>query len=173
MPSTDKALSTAKLLYPENEVEPYKAWLEMIHRYLAGTLGLVVFAISYLTLQSRHGGRVITISLSLLIVFQAALGMWTVTLKLMPVIVMLHLMGGFTLFSLLFLLYCRLKQEVGYELNDVAHFTVSDGNPSSITSPHEPIVVNTPMLKFLASFSLAVVVFQIFLGGGPLPITPH
>ncbi|WP_104402798.1 COX15/CtaA family protein [Vibrio penaeicida] len=165
VPSTDKALSTAKLLYPENEVEPYKAWLEMIHRYLAGTLGLVVFAISYLTLQSRHGGRVIPVSLSLLIVFQAALGMWTVTLKLMPVIVMLHLMGGFTLFSLLFLLYCRLKQEVGYELNDVAHFTVSDGNPSSITSPHEPIVVNTPMLKILASFSLAVVVLQIFLGG--------
>ncbi len=165
VPVTDKALTTAKLLYPENEVEPYKAWLEMIHRYLAGTLGLVVFSVSYLTLKSRYGGTGIPVSLSLLIIFQAALGMWTVTLKLMPVIVMLHLIGGFTLFSVLFLLYCRLKQEIGYELNEVAHFTVSDGNPSSVTSPHEPILVSSPALKFLASVSLLVVAVQILLGG--------
>ena len=45
----------------------------------------------------------------LVVVFQAALGMWTVTLKLMPIVVMAHLLGGFTTLCLLFLLYLRIK----------------------------------------------------------------
>ncbi|CCN35259.1 putative Cytochrome oxidase assembly protein (COX15-CtaA) [Vibrio nigripulchritudo SO65] len=165
VPTSEKALSKASQLYPESVVEPYKAWLEMIHRYLAGTLGMIVFAISYFTLKARHGGRVIPVSLSLLVVFQAALGAWTVTLKLMPVIVMLHLIGGFTLFSLLFLLYARLKQEIGYERNEVAHFMVSDGHPSSVTSKHAPVQVTNPALKLYAAVALIVVVVQILLGG--------
>jgi cytochrome c oxidase assembly protein subunit 15 len=40
--------------------------------------------------------------------FQGALGMWTVTLNLLPVVVMGHLLGGFTVLSCLFLLYLRL-----------------------------------------------------------------
>jgi cytochrome c oxidase assembly protein subunit 15 len=43
------------------------------------------------------------------VIFQAALGMWTVTMKLMPIVVMGHLLGGFTTLSLLFLLYLRLS----------------------------------------------------------------
>ncbi len=105
VPSSKVAVEVANTLYPERAVEPYKAWLEMIHRYLAGGLGLMVFAITTIGLSKkrRELGIALPISLSLVIVFQAALGMWTVTLKLMPIVVMGHLLGGFTMFSLLFL----------------------------------------------------------------------
>lgn len=99
----------AEQAFPERPVEAYKAWLEMIHRYFAGTLGLVVFALAYLLGKHQPSMRNLGIGMSVLIVAQAALGMWTVTLKLMPVIVMLHLLGGFTLFCLLALTFCRLR----------------------------------------------------------------
>ncbi len=90
MPSNSVDVAVANTLFPERAVEPYKAWLEMIHRYLAGTLGFVVFAITYLALRNERSrlGAALPVLLSLVIVFQAALGMWTVTLKLMPIVVM-------------------------------------------------------------------------------------
>ncbi|NNK52899.1 MAG: COX15/CtaA family protein, partial [Xanthomonadales bacterium] len=53
----------------------------------------------------RRGVRRLAAGLLILILFQAALGMWTVTLKLLPVVVMAHLMGGLATFSLLLWLY--------------------------------------------------------------------
>ncbi|MCV5664458.1 COX15/CtaA family protein, partial [Escherichia coli] len=82
--------------FPEREIEHEKAWLEMIHRYFAGTLGMVIFAITVIAIRTERVNPSIPILLSFLVVGQAMLGMWTVTLKLMPVIVMLHLLGGFT-----------------------------------------------------------------------------
>jgi cytochrome c oxidase assembly protein subunit 15 len=82
-------------------VEPAKAWKEMIHRYVAGTLGLLVFAICWLGWRQRP---VVTAALAGMIVFQALLGMWTVTLLLKPAIVTGHLLGGMTIVGLLTLL---------------------------------------------------------------------
>jgi cytochrome c oxidase assembly protein subunit 15 len=89
--------------FPERAVETHKAWKEMVHRYLAGALVLLVLAINILAWKSsaRKGIRNLAAALLVLIVFQAALGMWTVTLKLLPVVVMGHLMGGLATFSLL------------------------------------------------------------------------
>ncbi|HUP95290.1 MAG TPA: COX15/CtaA family protein [Burkholderiales bacterium] len=73
-----------------------KAWKEMFHRYLAGTLGLAILAIAVLAWRNRrtHARHLLPCALLALVIVQAALGMWTVTLLLKPVIVTLHLLGG-------------------------------------------------------------------------------
>ncbi|GHF99704.1 COX15/CtaA family protein [Thalassotalea marina] len=110
VPKTAEEISRAEAKFPERPVEAHKAWNEMIHRYFAGSLGLFVLAISILAFRARQHGAPVLLPLAILavIVFQAALGMWTVTMMLMPVVVMGHLLGGFTTLCLLFLLYLRL-----------------------------------------------------------------
>jgi heme a synthase len=81
-----------------------KAWHEMVHRYLAGALGLfilVIAALAWTPDMRREQTPWLASALLLLVVFQAALGMWTVTLLLKPVIVTLHLLGGMTTLALL------------------------------------------------------------------------
>ncbi|MGF1773660.1 COX15/CtaA family protein [Vibrio wakamikoensis] len=172
VPSSKVAVVVANTLYPERAVEPYKAWLEMIHRYLAGGLGLMVFAITAIGLSKRRRelGIVLPISLSLVIVFQAALGMWTVTLKLMPIVVMGHLLGGFTMFSLLFFTYLKLRPKI-----EVRRANTTD-EACNADMAFEPKVVDKPAtqtlptlvssrLKILALVALFVTVLQIMLGG--------
>ncbi|WP_281559245.1 COX15/CtaA family protein [Thalassomonas sp. RHCl1] len=111
VPQTSEQIRQAELAFPERPVEPEKAWNEMIHRYFAGSLGLLILLISILSFKHRRLGIPVYLPLALLalVIFQAALGMWTVTMKLMPVVVMGHLLGGFCTLCLLFLLYLRLK----------------------------------------------------------------
>ena len=111
VPETAEQIAKAELSYPERQVEPEKAWNEMIHRYFAGTLGLLILAIAFLSFKNRTQGTPLRLPLLILaiVIFQAALGMWTVTMKLMPIVVMGHLLGGFTTLCLLFLLYLRLN----------------------------------------------------------------
>jgi len=85
-------------------VSMQKAWHEMLHRYLAGTLGLLVLVIAVMAwLQRRRLAQSpwLPTALLALVMFQAALGMWTVTLLLKPVIVTLHLLGGMATLALL------------------------------------------------------------------------
>jgi len=89
-----------------------KAWKEMFHRYIAGGLGLVILAITaiaWLRRRELQQSPWLATSLLLLVLFQAALGMWTVTLLLKPVIVTLHLLGGLALLALL--AWLALRQE--------------------------------------------------------------
>lgn len=109
VPSQHHELAQAHDQFPGLQVEPKKAWLEMIHRYIAGTLGLLVLVIFILCLKKHDAPKKLPTAIALLIIFQAALGMWTVTMKLMPIVVMSHLIGGFALISLLLLLYLRTK----------------------------------------------------------------
>lgn len=112
VPRTAEQIAVAEQAYPQRPVEIGKAWNEMIHRYFAGALGLLILAIALLSVKNRQQGTPLRLPLLILVVviFQAALGMWTVTMKLMPIIVMAHLLGGFTTLCLLFLLYLRLKR---------------------------------------------------------------
>ena len=112
VPQTSEQILKAEIAFPERPVEPAKAWNEMIHRYFAGVLGLLILAIACLSFKNREVGTPVFLPLLILVVviFQAALGMWTVTLKLMPIVVMGHLIGGLTTLSLLFLLYLRLNK---------------------------------------------------------------
>ena len=111
VPESAEQISTAEQAFPNRTVEPEKAWNEMIHRYFAGTLGLLILAIAFLSIKNRNQGTPVFLPLLILCVvtFQAALGMWTVTMMLMPIIVMAHLLGGFVTLCLLFLLYLRLN----------------------------------------------------------------
>ena len=90
-----------------------KAWAEMIHRYCAGTLGLLVISIALLALltSATYGFRYLLLAMLLftLIIYQAILGMWTVTLQLLPLIVTQHLLGGMTLIALLWLIYLHAR----------------------------------------------------------------
>ncbi len=104
VPQSSEAIAEASVTYPESPVENAKAWKEMIHRYLAGILGLFVLAIFVRGWQERR--TIVTspwLSTGLLglVMLQAALGMWTVTMLLKPVIVTLHLMGGMTTLAIL------------------------------------------------------------------------
>ncbi len=114
VPDTAAQIEKAQQAFPEHEIVPHKAWNEMIHRYFAGSLGLLILAIAWLSVKYRHQKVPLKLPLFLLLLvsFQAALGMWTVTMKLMPVVVMTHLIGGFTTLCLLFLLYLRLNNNV-------------------------------------------------------------
>ena len=103
-PGAVQEIETANQAFPERPFESTKAWREMVHRYLAGSLMLLVFAIGWKAWRDPHtrpGVRYLATAVVILIIFQALLGMWTVTLKLKPVIVMAHLLGGLTSFSLL------------------------------------------------------------------------
>ncbi|MGR5238354.1 COX15/CtaA family protein [Vibrio alfacsensis] len=111
VPQSETEVLRANASFPERAVEQGKAWLEMIHRYFAGTLGLVIFAMAIVAARAERVDATIPILLCLLVIGQAVLGMWTVTLKLMPVIVMLHLLGGFTLLALQAIFYCQLKSQ--------------------------------------------------------------
>jgi len=91
-------------------VSMHKAWKEMVHRYLAGTLGLLIAALAVAAWRWRAvlgRARVLATALVALVLVQAALGMWTVTLLLKPVVVTLHLLGGMATMTLLVWLSLR------------------------------------------------------------------
>ncbi|KGJ97454.1 COX15/CtaA family protein [Colwellia psychrerythraea] len=116
VPQTSAQIAAAEQAFPQKPVEPAKAWNEMIHRYFAGSLGLLIAAIAFFSVKLRFSKRstirypvILPLFILCVVIFQAALGMWTVTLKLMPIVVMGHLLGGFTTLCLLFLLYLRIN----------------------------------------------------------------
>ena len=95
---------TANEAYPDRPLEADKAIKEMVHRYFASTLGLVILVVAALAYRNRRDPDQpvrLPAALVLLVVFQGLLGMWTVTLLLKPLIVTSHLVGGLTTMSLL------------------------------------------------------------------------
>ncbi|WP_243048101.1 COX15/CtaA family protein [Dyella sp. RRB7] len=149
-PEQQHEITQANQAFPDRPYETHKAWREQVHRFLAGTLGTLVFALALIASWRRPWTRYAVIAgaifaavgvslyikgehyrslwLSMLaiglplitaiglkrpgawrisvlalavVVFQAMLGMWTVTLLLKPIVVMGHLMGGITTFALL------------------------------------------------------------------------
>lgn len=144
VPQSVAALEHAQITYPNSPVEHSKAWKEMVHRYFAGVLGLFVLAIFILGWKKRSEIKVspwLSSALLVLIVFQAALGMWTVTLLLKPAVVTAHLMGGMTTLAI---------------LTWIAHRHWGAIPASSLESSH---------LRFWIRGALLVLLVQIFLGG--------
>jgi cytochrome c oxidase assembly protein subunit 15 len=112
VPMSEHKQTLAEVRFPEAPVEVEKGWNEMVHRYFAGTLGLVILGLAVQALRRRGvDGQPLKLPLLLLgvVIAQAAFGMWTVTLKLWPQVVTAHLLGGFTTLALLFLLSLRLS----------------------------------------------------------------
>jgi len=110
VPQTDAAIAQANAAFPERPVHVGKAWKEMVHRYAAGILGLLVLAMAIVAVRHRRDPDqlvALPLGIGLLIVAQSTLGMWTVTWQLKPLVVTLHLLGGMTTLSLLFWLMLR------------------------------------------------------------------
>lgn len=107
---TTENIEVAQQAFPDRPFEEHKAWNEMIHRYFASALGFLILVIFINSLFSKSYNKPVKLPLLLvfLVCFQGALGMWTVTLNLLPIVVMGHLLGGFTVLSCLFLLFLRL-----------------------------------------------------------------
>jgi cytochrome c oxidase assembly protein subunit 15 len=136
-------VASANAAFPDRPVEVDKAWREQAHRILVGGLGVLTFVLAgWAWWRHRDPGRLAWVPLvaALFILFQAALGMWTVTLKLLPLVVTAHLLGGMALFALL--AYTAL------------HLTLAPmGNVENAT------------LRRMAAIGLALVAMQIALGG--------
>ena len=89
----------------------------MVHRYLATALGFLILILFYFGIKNRPDKQPSTNTdnkttlltvLLLLVIFQGLLGMWTVTLKVHPMIVLAHLVGGMSTLALLFYFYKKL-----------------------------------------------------------------
>src|SRR5689334_15234877 len=94
------------------ESDVRKAWVEMIHRYFASTLGLLIVLITALSIRARRERGVsvgFAVALLALVVLQGILGMLTVTWLLKPLIVTGHLLGGLTTFACLLWLWLSLR----------------------------------------------------------------
>jgi len=128
----------------ERPLEAAKAWKEMIHRYAASILGLLIVAIFFLATfrkTPRYQSIKLPAFLLLLVGAQGALGMWTVTELVHPGIVSMHLMGGFT--TAVLILWLLLNQSVPNRINQ------------HILKRH----------KLMLATSIVLLSVQIFLGG--------
>lgn len=128
---------------PEGPVSHAKAWKEMAHRYLAGTLGILILALAVGAWRRQGAPRMLASLLVVLVVFQALLGMWTVTLLLKPMVVTSHLLGGMATLALLAWLTWKLR--------------VAEPFAAGPFTPH-------PLAPW-ALLGLLVLVVQIALGG--------
>jgi cytochrome c oxidase assembly protein subunit 15 len=144
VPQSEMAIQQAQEIFPHSTIETGKAWKEMAHRYLAGTLGIIVLAICVFGWRTKPYLKVSPLLpsvLLLVIVFQAALGMWTVTMLLKPAIVSAHLIGGMTTLAL---------------LTWIAHRHWADISEASAITPARKLAIRGAILVLLA---------QVFLGG--------
>ncbi|MSR16162.1 MAG: heme A synthase [Gammaproteobacteria bacterium] len=102
VPTTAADISESQIL-DVRPLETGKAWREMIHRYLASSLGLLILMLAAIASTHRHQllqSPLLPLLLVPLVIFQGLLGMWTVTLLLKPLIVVAHLVGGISILAL-------------------------------------------------------------------------
>ncbi len=138
-------IAAAEAVQPGGPVSQPKAWKEMIHRYFAGTLGLLILSIAVVAWTQKRDmmqGRGLPALLLLVVVFQALLGMWTVTEMLKPLVVTGHLIGGMTTIALLTWLWLRETK-----VYDASYLP------------------QAPWLKPWAILGLMLLAIQIILGG--------
>lgn len=146
-PMTEDQIAVANASFPEIPVDHSKTWPEMVHRYFASTLGLLIIGLVMIAVKHRHREAQpfkLPIFLLAFVILQGAFGAWTVTMKLLPQVVTAHLLGGFTTTMLLVLLTFRLSGWRFKKLGQLPRWK-------------KPIK--------LATMTLAVVIMQIFLGG--------
>jgi cytochrome c oxidase assembly protein subunit 15 len=151
VPDNSIEIANAENSFQGSNVDIGKAWKEMIHRYIAGALGIFIFILPFI-FYKNNTNKLFKLSLlvSILVVMQAMLGMLTVTLQLQPLIVMMHLMGGLTIITLLWLIFLR------YNKNN--YFNESQSFPNLSLK-------RIKNLSVLGYITLIVLVIQIMLGG--------
>jgi heme a synthase len=143
VPDATHEVAAAEAAYPERPVEAPKAWKEMVHRYLAGIVGLLIGTLAVLAWRDRSGTlpRLLTLATVGVVIVQIVFGALTVTLKVKPIIVTTHLMLGLTTLSLLFWMWLGTR------------------GASAVVLP------KASLLKPLSVAALLLLCGQIFLGG--------
>jgi len=160
VPASAQDIASAQLAYPDKPLHIEKAWNEMTHRYIAGLLGILILLI-FITCGKRKKQVPLATLLILLVLFQAALGMWTVTMNLQPIIVMGHLLGGFSILALLVLLRLRLSSVEG-----TLPQTTQMLNETQNTKVILPIQRQRLMrIQLYCGIALPILIIQIALGG--------
>ena len=141
-------ISAAEAAMPDGPVTVMKAWIEMIHRYLAMGVGVLIIAIMAIawrmwlksTPRDDRFAPWLPTFLFGFVCLQGAFGAWTVTLKLQPVIVTIHLLLGMAL--LMFLAWLGSRQNV-----------------------HPHVLPQAAALRVPAGLAIALLFVQIALGG--------
>ena len=117
VPQTAEDYLSVEENFPGEIVDEGKAWREMIHRYIASLLGFLIilmFLKDFFSFRKGEGSLKdlkLSGALLALVIFQGMLGMWTVTLKVHPLVVTAHLIGGLTTLSLLFFYYRSIETD--------------------------------------------------------------
>jgi cytochrome c oxidase assembly protein subunit 15 len=141
-------ISAAQTAQPTGPVTVVKAWIEMIHRYFAMGVGVLIVAIMAIAwrmwIKSGRGDRrfapAFPTFLFAFVCLQGAFGAWTVTQKLQPVIVTIHLLLGLLLLAMLAWMAAR-------------------------QSAHTPVGPAAAALRRPAFLAMALLIIQIALGG--------
>ena len=134
-----------------------KAWREMTHRYAAAALALVIVAIAALAIGARRQRPVsagFALTLLATVIVQALLGMLTVTWRLEPLIVTLHLLVGMTTLGMLWWLALSLPTTSWGAASLGGAGRSLRGGAFYVASAHR-----------LALLGLAALALQIALGG--------
>jgi cytochrome c oxidase assembly protein subunit 15 len=139
-----REIRAAEVALPSGPVTFSKAWIEMIHRYLAMTVGVLILVMAAVAWLERRRGTFSAVSpwwptaTLAWVVIQGLFGKYTVTLKLYPAVVTLHLLGGLALLVLLAAQHARYRAR--------------------------PLAIAEPLRRALA-VALVLLVVQITLGG--------
>jgi cytochrome c oxidase assembly protein subunit 15 len=145
-------IAAAEAAMPTGPVTKVKAWIEMIHRYLAMGIGVLIMALMFQSLRQWKKTRrqafapALPVALFVFVCVQGAFGAWTVTLKLQPAIVTIHLLLGMGLLAMLVWL---------------------GGHEDFLLKPPAPSrdLAGLRALRTLALVAALVLVLQIALGG--------
>ncbi|MGH8528548.1 MAG: COX15/CtaA family protein [Nevskiales bacterium] len=176
VPTASEQVTAANRAYPQRPLQAHKAWKEMAHRYVAGALGLLILLLALLSRrdESQQLPRRLPLILLALVVFQALLGMWTVTLLLKPLVVTAHLLGGMATLALLFWLWLEIPPNPPLQKGGDGGFSHSLRRDRdvyfSMLREHEGVAplhdASRPSgIRWLAGVALALLTAQIFLGG--------
>lgn len=157
-------IAAAEALMPTGPVTHFKAWIEMIHRFLAMGIGVLIIALMAMSWRRWRRARAagtaanradlyapaLPTLLFLWVCVQGAFGAWTVTMKLQPVIVTLHLLFGMTLLAL----------AVWFAGREDALLKLA-AKPPVLAAPAAAL----RRLRLLAWLAAAVLLLQLALGG--------
>ena len=148
-------IAAAEAAMPTGPVTQVKAWIEMIHRYLAMGIGVLIMALMFQSIRQwrkthqRAFAPAMPVALFVFVCIQGAFGAWTVTLKLQPAIVTIHLLLGMLLLAMLVWL--------GEHENRLL------APPAAVRNSGRPVSMRG--LRTLGWLAAVVLVVQIALGG--------
>ncbi len=142
--ASDKILKE-EIRMPLGPVTIFKAWTEMIHRYIASVLGILIGAmtiIGFLYKKDICYSPYFVLTIFIIICIQGAFGAWTVIYSLMPIVVSTHLLLGMLTLVLMTILADKESKKL---------INIKKSNSSKF--------------KFLTSIGILLLFIQIALGG--------